>query len=114
MRRRWGFRGWAIVWAVLQFALPAAATYADAMLERESASAQTAHVESGSSDTCRPVHPAECALCQLVSREAAPTADAATWCDVVGIVDQPPAGERREHPLDGAPHDSLARAPPLA
>ena len=113
MRRRWGFRGWAIVWAVLQFALPAAATYADAMLEREAAAAQTAHVESGSSDGCRPVHAAECGLCQLVSRGAAPAADAPSWRDVVGVFEEVPLDERACLPLDGARRCSLARAPPL-
>jgi hypothetical protein len=113
MRRRWGFRGWAIVWAVLQFALPAAATYADARLERDASAAQVAHVESGSSDGCRPVHPAECALCQLVSRGSAPTASAPSWRDVAGIVEQPPIEELAQCATDGLQRSSLARAPPV-
>jgi hypothetical protein len=113
MRRRWGFRGWAIVWAVLQFALPAAATFADALLERDAATARTAHVESGSSEGCRPVHPAECALCQVVSRSSAPTAYAPSWRDAAGVVPQPPIEELRQCALDGLRSTSLARAPPL-
>ena len=113
MRRRWGFRGWAIVWAVLQFALPAAATYADALLERDSASAQIAHVESGSGDDCRPVHAAECALCQLVSRGSAPTANAPSWRDAVGVVEQPPIEELAQRGSDGLHCTSRARAPPI-
>jgi hypothetical protein len=68
MRRRWGFRGWAMVWAVLQFALPAAASVADASLERAAVRAPSGHVESTSTAACRPAHPAECALCQFLSR----------------------------------------------
>lgn len=113
MRRRWGFRGWAIVWAVLQFALPAAATVADALLERESGSTQLAHVESPSNGACRPVHPAECALCQFVSRSFTPTSAAPSWCDVLGVVEQAPIAERRHRALGGLARLSLARAPPL-
>jgi hypothetical protein len=113
MRRRRGFRGWAILWAVLQFALPAAATYADALLERDAAAAQTAHVESGSREGCRPVHPAECALCQVVSRSAAPTTEAPSWRDVVGVVEQSPVEAVGQCALDGLRRASRARAPPL-
>ena len=60
-----------MVWAVLQFALPVAAAFADARVERESIG-QFAHVEASSTDACRPQHQAECALCQIVSRVAAP------------------------------------------
>ena len=113
MRRRWGFRGWAIVWAALQFALPAAATYADALLERDASAAQVAHVESGSGDGCRPVHPAECALCQVVSRGSAPTASAPSWRDAVGLVEQAPIEELAQCATDGLLRTSLARAPPV-
>jgi hypothetical protein len=64
-----------MLWAVLQFALPAAASTADALVERE-ARAQVAHVEADSATSCRPVHLAECALCQLLSRDFAPAAHA--------------------------------------
>jgi hypothetical protein len=72
MRRRFGFRGLAVVWAVLQFALPAAASIADAGLEIRSARGAQSHVESSSTASCRPEHPAACALCQFVSRAGAP------------------------------------------
>jgi deoxycytidylate deaminase len=58
-----------MLWAVLQFALPAAATAADARVERESRM-QVVHVESDSTSACRPVHAAECALCQLITHDA--------------------------------------------
>lgn len=114
MRARWGFRGWAIVWAVLQFALPASATFADALLERDSAATQHAHVESASTGACRPVHPAECALCQVVSRSAAPAAAAPSWRDVVVLVETHSAAELNHCSLGGLRRTSLARAPPLS
>lgn len=72
MRRNLTWRTLALLWAVLQFALPGIALVADARLERESVQAG-AHVESGSTKACRPVHPDECVLCQVVSRVASPT-----------------------------------------
>jgi len=111
MRRRWGFRGWAIVWAVLQFALPASATVADALLERDSAATQHAHVESASTGACRPVHSAECALCQVVSRSTTPAA-APSWRDVVVLVETHAAAELNHCSLGGLRRTSLARAPP--
>jgi hypothetical protein len=76
MRRNAVFRGWAVLWAVLQFALPSTVTFADARLERESARAPGAHIEETASATCRPSHPDECALCQFLSRAATPTQSA--------------------------------------
>jgi hypothetical protein len=112
MRRRWGFRGWAIVWAVLQFALPAAATLADARLERDGADAQ-AHVEAQSEASCRPVHPAECALCQLVWRTSVPAAGPACVAAVVRVVVPPAIADRPWGTLGGTAELALARAPPL-
>jgi hypothetical protein len=114
MRRRWGFRGWAILWAVLQFALPAAAALADARLEREGASAQGPHAESRSDASCRAVHPAECALCQLVSRASAPAMQDAGAPEIVVAVPQPVVGERPWRALSGTSRLALARAPPLS
>jgi hypothetical protein len=114
MRRRWGFRGWAILWAVLQFALPAAATFADARLEREGATAQGPHVESQSEASCRAVHPAECALCQLVSRASTPAVQDAGAPEIVIAVAQPLVGERPWRALSGTTRLALARAPPLS
>lgn len=113
MRRRRGFRGWAIIWAVLQFALPAAATFADARLEREGATAQGPHAESQTEASCRAVHPAECALCQLVSRASAPAVQDAGAPEIVIAVAQAPVGERPWRALPGTTLLALARAPPL-
>ena len=113
MRRRSGFRGWAIVWAVLQFALPAAATLADARLQRDAASAERTHVESRSDAACRPLHPEECALCQLVSRSSAPMHDAATCPASLRVVDAPAIDGVPQRALDGEAWQTRARAPPL-
>ena len=72
MRRSVTWRLFGVLWAVLQFALPGATLLVDARLERASLDAPGAHVESGSSKTCRPVHPDECTLCQVLSRIAPP------------------------------------------
>lgn len=85
MRVRPLFRGWVMVWALLQFALPTAATYADALLERSGAETQ-AHVESGTGTACAPVHASECALCQVVNRSVAGTAHACVLVDAVRLV----------------------------
>ena len=114
MRRRWGFRAWAIVWAVLQFALPAAASYADARLEREGAAAQGPHAESRSDASCRQVHPAECALCQVVSRASALAVQNHACPAVVSVVEQPIIAERRWRAISGSTGLALARAPPLS
>jgi hypothetical protein len=113
MRRNGFFSGWAILWAVLQFALPAAVTLADAELQRESARGPGAHVESTSDASCRPSHPGECALCQLVSRAAAP--GHGPTLPEVGLV----AGHACASPLEGrVPRGltrvSLPRAPPAS
>ena len=72
MRRTMMWRLFALFWAVLQSALPCAALLADVRLERDSQQALGAHVESGSTKSCRPVHPDACALCQVLSRTATP------------------------------------------
>jgi hypothetical protein len=50
MRRQPTWRAFALLWAVLQFALPTLALHADVRLERESRQAIGAHVESGTTD----------------------------------------------------------------
>jgi hypothetical protein len=73
MNRSAAWRSFATLWAVLQFVLPGAALLADARLERDTVRSPGAHVESTTTSTCRPVHPNECALCQFLSRAAAPS-----------------------------------------
>ena len=73
MRRQPTCRAFALLWAVLQFALPTLALHADVRLERESRQAIGAHVESGTTTACRPVHPDQCTLCQVLARTGTPT-----------------------------------------
>jgi hypothetical protein len=73
MRRSVTWRVFSIFWAVLQFALPGVAMLADARIERDSRNAPGAHVESGTSQACRPVHPSDCALCQVLVRVGPPS-----------------------------------------
>jgi hypothetical protein len=101
-----------MAWAVLQFALPAVATLADARLERQGVGA-AAHAESRSDASCRPVHSAECALCQLVLRVSALAGAQASVAAVVQVVARPAIADRKWHALAGPTGSTLARAPPL-
>jgi hypothetical protein len=101
------------MWAVLQLALPPVATFADARLERESEAYGATHVESSSSATCPPVHAAECALCQFVSRASAPS-DGAPCPVVMPVVARPPATARVASTTSALSQLPLARGPPIA
>src|SRR5438309_1699420 len=61
MHRSGAWRTFATLWPILQFVLPGAVRAADS------------HIESKTTSSCRPVHPDECALCQFLSRAAAPS-----------------------------------------
>jgi hypothetical protein len=111
MRRGRLFRGWAVLWAVLQFALPAAVANGDARLDRESAGLVVAHVESGTSQACGFVHPASCALCQFVSHATAlPHASGSPAIVAVASPRPQPAALSRAPAV--LARLSLARAPP--
>jgi hypothetical protein len=58
-------RVFALIWAVLQFALPASASLADAQLSR--GAADGAHVEAGPGRDCAPSHSLDCAVCKHLS-----------------------------------------------
>ena len=100
------------MWAVLQLALPQLAMFADARLERESEATRATHIESSTRATCRPVHPAECALCQFVSRVATP-AQAVACPVVVTAAVRPPAAARIDAATNARSHLPPARGPPL-
>jgi hypothetical protein len=113
MHRRPFFRGWAVLWAVLQFALPAAVSSGDARLERESAGGAFAHVESASGKACRPVHPGHCALCQFVSHTSVLPDDSGAPAIVAEASPTPSPATQMRVPAVLA-RLSLARAPPRA
>lgn len=102
-----------LVWAVLQFALPGVASYADALLERASTRALGAHVEAHGSRTCPAVHPADCAICHIVHRSSAPP----VACMPVGIIARMSIPHESGSPIStrwARGRVALPRAPPLA
>jgi hypothetical protein len=110
MSRSTPWRLFAVLWAVLQFALPGVALVADAQLER-GGEASVAHVESSSSKGCRPAHSDACVLCQLLSRAAAPAASPALPSYSAEVTSSPSMG--RERPARGSRSlVALPRAPP--
>jgi len=65
-------RGTRLAWlfgAILQLALPGAATWADARLDAADAHA-TAHVESHTTKSCARIHAPDCALCHFLTTPA--------------------------------------------
>lgn len=112
MGRRWEFRGWAIVWAVLQFAFPAAAAVADATLERD-APGSIAHVEASTGEGCRPVHDAQCGLCQSLVRAQVPPDEAPTRLVGRRVAAQV-VTEDGPYTSAAPPGAAPARAPPAA
>ena len=112
LRRK--FRGWVVLWALLQLALPTAATYADAVLEGASAETVFAHVESNTGATCQPVHAADCALCHLVESRVAPS-DAPSCIPEFAAQRALPPESRSIAPVGAEGGGSpLPRAPPVA
>jgi hypothetical protein len=98
---------------VLQFALPLGATLADARLASASVQAPSAHVESSSTDKCAPSHTDECALCQFLSRAAAP-GSAVALPTIVGALAPSAPPPVQSAAMLGLARASLPRAPPHA
>ncbi|HEY9229496.1 MAG TPA: hypothetical protein VIP11_22795 [Gemmatimonadaceae bacterium] len=73
-RRR--FRVFALIWGVLQFALPFAVLLADASTTRGANTGPATHVEASTTPNCPPAHADECALCRFLSNNSAPIARA--------------------------------------
>ena len=111
MRRHPTWRAFALLWAVLQFALPTFALHADVRLERESQQEPGAHVESGTTTACRPVHPDDCALCTVLTRTGAPTQAATLPCIATVVRPSPTLPIARLRTLAAAAAE-LPRAPP--
>lgn len=111
MRRTVTCRAFALLWAVLQFALPSVAMLADARLERDSLRSPGAHVESGSTKACGAVHPDECALCQVLSRTA-PPGESPTPPAIAAVVRPSPTLPIARLATRAAATAELPRAPP--
>jgi len=69
-RRR--FRAFALMWGVLQFALPLAVLLGDASGALAGRARSAPHVESSTSASCVPAHADECALCRFLSNNSPP------------------------------------------
>ncbi|MDB4892177.1 MAG: hypothetical protein JWL61_4032 [Gemmatimonadetes bacterium] len=107
------FRGYVIIWALLQLALPSAATYADAMLERAGVETVFAHVESNTGATCQPVHAADCDLCHLVQNRISPGGAPTCIPDFVEQRALPPDSYIDASAAAARAWLALPRAPPL-
>lgn len=102
----------ALVWALLQFALPALGTLAEATVASgASAADRYGHVEERSGPGCRPVHPPDCARCQGLSTYAAAPVPAVDWTQVSN--GGCPTSEDGRHGSTARPALPLSRAPPL-
>jgi hypothetical protein len=58
--------------AIVQMAVPVFAAVADARLVADSGGAPIVHIEEHTQKGCRPVHPDDCVLCQLLTHFSAP------------------------------------------
>jgi hypothetical protein len=84
MPRRHGWRYLiGLLSAVLQIALPLGVSYAEARVAADGGRAQ-AHVESGRSSNCQPVHSPECGLCRFMANHSATAITPATVVDARG------------------------------
>jgi hypothetical protein len=101
-------RVFALIWAVLQFALPAAATLADARLA--AASPSRGHVEEAPGRDCTPSHSPHCAVCKHLSTSSLGSTHAAPAfvSDGSGAVVRGRIGPAPQTPAGSA----LPRAPP--
>lgn len=101
-----------IVTAVFQFLLPAFASVADARAEAASERGAFAHVESHGTSTCVPVHPADCAVCRVLSDGAAPSQTQAVFPAPECLVSPALPPYRGLALGTGARHGPSQRAPP--
>lgn len=111
---RGAVRLFAALVAVLQLALPAAVSVADARLDAQSYTTATrSHVEDQSSTSCPRIHPLECALCQFLSSgTGTPAAAVLPYASRRDISCPAEAVVRRVATAAGAL--PLSRAPPLS
>jgi len=101
-------RIFALIWAVLQFALPASAALADARVAVDSPG--RAHIEETSGRDCAAAHSPDCAVCKHLSTSSLGSTQPATAFVNDG---REPAVSRRLAPAPRtAAGVTLARAPP--
>jgi hypothetical protein len=102
----------ALLWAVVQLALPALGTLAEALAASGVSVADVyGHVEERSGPGCRPVHAPDCARCQGLSTQAAATpAPAVDWAQMSSSGS--PTSEAPGHENSAQPAFPSSRAPP--
>jgi hypothetical protein len=99
--------------AIVQMAAPALAVVADARLVADSGGAPQVHIEDHTQKSCRPVHPDDCALCQLLTHYSAPRASAPALPS--STVARCAAGEDEALlPASTARAQARTRAPPVS
>ncbi|MFI5233053.1 MAG: hypothetical protein ACHQSE_11155 [Gemmatimonadales bacterium] len=76
MRRRPLSRVLLAAVAIVQMAVPVLAVVADAKIILDSGGAPQVHIEEHTQKSCRPVHPDDCVLCQLLTHFSAPRGSA--------------------------------------
>jgi hypothetical protein len=101
--------------AILQMAVPVLAVVADARLVADSGGVPQVHIEEHTQKSCRPVHPDDCVLCQLLTHFSAPRASgpavpvaAASRCAVRDDASFLPASLARAQRRTRAPPVSLS------
>lgn len=106
-------RWFALVWGVLQFALPMAMLIGDAQTALDSVGRPASHIEPTSSSSCRPQHSDACALCRFLSQSSAPVAKPVLDIPCSAGHSQAAAG-RRVSPAPVEQRLPESRAPPIA
>lgn len=101
--------------AIVQMAAPPLAVVADARLIAGAGGAPQVHVEDHTQNGCRPVHPDDCALCQLLTHFSAPRVAAPqvpdaieARCAFLDAASLGPASSARAQPRTRAPPVSLS------
>jgi hypothetical protein len=101
--------------AIVQMAVPVLAVVADARLIIDAGGAPQVHIEEHTQKSCRPVHPDDCVLCQLLTHFSAPRASApaipvaaASRCAVRNDASFLPASIARAQQRTRAPPVSLS------
>jgi hypothetical protein len=111
-RSRSGRFAW-LVAAVLQLLVPTVWSVADARVEAASARVAGAHVEAPGNPACPRIHPADCAVCQVLGAARAANPRVSLELPALAVADQPPATLARPWPSVRAPGDPPQRAPPV-
>jgi hypothetical protein len=94
-------------------AVPVLAVVADARLTAYSAGAPQVHIEEHSQKGCRPVHPDDCALCQLLTHFSAPRS-AAPAVPVAMVERRSDRSEASFRPASIFRAQARTRAPPVS